>query len=237
MNKNSINQKDSFNIEKSNSYDELIKKIIPGYLISHELAQYLLEGSLHSSAKVLIAGCGTGKEIIDYSKNSLNWQFHGFDPSKKMLQMAKERLRINNCLDRVRLIKGVIDDVIENEFDAATAILVLQFLYTDEEIQRFINSISNRLKPKAPLILVYMEGRKESNEYSILNSAWKIQQFRTRNDDQAVKDEFKQRDKETRFISSELIGSCLDKAGFSKPITFYKAYLLTGQIAFKKLYI
>jgi len=234
MNENNTNQEDRFNSEKSNAYDELIKKIIPGYQISHELAQYLLEDSLQSSSKLLVAGCGTGKEIIDYSKNNLRWQFLGFDPSEKMLQMAKERLRINNCQGRVRLIRGVIDDVIETDFDAATAILVLPFLHSDEEIQRFINSISTKLKPKAPFILVYMEGSKETNEYSVLNSAWKTQQFRTRNDDQAVIDEFRQRDKEMKFISQELIESYLDKAGFSKPIKFYQAYLLTGQIAFKK---
>ncbi|GAF94329.1 unnamed protein product, partial [marine sediment metagenome] len=157
-----------------------------------------------------------------------------FDPSEKMLQMAKEKLQINNCLERARLIRGVIDDVIETEFDAATAILILQFLHSNEEIQRFITSISTKLKPEAPLILVYMEGSKETNEYSVLNSAWMTQQFRTRNDDQAVIDEFKRRDEEIKYIAQELIESYLDKAGFSKPIKFYQAYLLTGLIAFKK---
>ncbi|MHC4675209.1 MAG: class I SAM-dependent methyltransferase [Planctomycetota bacterium] len=212
MNENNMNQADRFNDDKSTAYDELIKKIIP----------------------TLVAGCGTGKEIIDYSTNNSHWQFLGFDPSEKMLQMAKERLQVNNCLERVRLIKGVIDDVIETEFDAATTILVIQFLPSDEEIQRFLNKISAKLKPAAPLILVYMEGNKETNEYSILNSAWLTQQFRTRNDDQAVIDEFKQRDKETRFVSQKQIESYLDKAGFSNPIKFYQAYLLTGRIAFKK---
>ena len=228
------NREDRFNSENSNAYDELINIIIPGYQRSHELAQYLLEDSLQNSSKILIAGCGTGKEIIDFSKNNLHWQFLGFDPSEKMLQMAKEKLQINNCLERARLIRGVIDDVIETEFDAATAILILQFLHSNEEIQRFITSISTKLKPEAPLILVYMEGSKETNEYSVLNSAWMTQQFRTRIDDQAVIDEFKRRDEEIKFIAQELIESYLDKAGFSKPIKFYQAYLLTGLIAFKK---
>jgi hypothetical protein len=48
-----------------------------------------------------------------------------------------------------------------------------------------------------------------------------------------VIEEFEQR-KDLQYISKEKIELFLNKAGFSKPLKFYKAYLFTGQIAYKK---
>lgn len=234
MDENKISMKDRFNSDKSDAYDEKIMEAMPGYQISHAFTRYLLEDILPGTSKILVSGCGTGKELVDYSINNLQWQFLGFDPSEKMLSMAREKVHANDCAERVHLLKGMIDDVFETDFDAATSILVLQFLPSDEEIQRFLNNISAKLKPGAPLILVYMEGDKESNEYRILNSAWKAQQLSTRRDGLSVIEEFKQRDKDIRFISQGQIELSLNKAGFSKPLKFFQAYLLTGQIAFKR---
>ncbi len=234
MNEKNMNAEDRFSSDKANAYDENIMKVIPGYQTSHELSRYLLENILSDSASILISGCGTGKEIVDYSINNPQWQFLGFDPSEKMLSTAKERVQTHNCAERVRLVKGVIDDVLETDFDAATSILVIQFLPSDDAIQEFLNKISAKLKPGAPLVLAYLEGDKETNEYLVLNSAWKTQQLCTRNDEQSVIEEFKQRDSDMQYISQEKVELFINKAGFSKSMKFYQAYLLTGQIAFKK---
>jgi len=117
MNENNIDTKDRFNTDKANSYDENIMKVIPGYQTMHELARFLLEDTVPVSSNILVTGCGSGKEIIDYSKNNLQWHFLGFDPSEVMISTAKERVRANNCAKRVRLVKGVIDDVLETDFE------------------------------------------------------------------------------------------------------------------------
>ncbi len=234
MNNKNMNAKDRFNSDKANAYDENIMKVIPGYQTSHELSRYLLENILSDSSSILISGCGTGKEIVDYSINNPLWQFLGFDPSETMLSTAEEKVQIHSCAKRVRLVKGVIDDVLETDFDAATSILVIQFLPGDDAIQEFLNKISAKLKPGAPLVLVYLEADKETNEYLILNSAWKTQQLCTRSDGQSVIEEFKQRDSDMQYVSQEKVELLIKNAGFSKPIKFYQAYLLAGQIAFKK---
>ena len=234
MGENKISMKDRFNTDKSDAYDEKIIDAMPGYQILHELTRYLLEDILPGTSNILVAGCGTGKELIDYSVNNLQWQFLGFDPSEKMLSMAREKVHANDCAERVRLLTGTIDAVLETDFDAATSILVMQFLQRDEDIQRFLNNISVKLKPGAPLILVYLEGDKGSNEFRILNSAWKVQQLSTRSDGLSVIEEFKQRDKDMRCITQEQIELFLNKAGFLKPVKFFQTYLLTGQIAFKR---
>ncbi len=229
-----LNTENRFNTNKVDKYDENIARVMPGYQTSHELVQYLLEDTLPATSKILVAGCGTGKEIIDYSTNNLQWQFLGFDPSEKMISIAKDKMIANNCADKVHFVTGLIDDVSEGDFDAATSILVMQFIQSNEEIQDFLNGISGKLKSGAPLVLVYLEGDKNLKEYQILNSAWKAQQLDTRNDDQSVIEEFTQREDKTRFISRKDINTFLNKAGFSEPVNFFKAYSLTGLIAFKK---
>ena len=57
-----------FNGEWSNEYDDAAHKIIPAYHAIYELTQYLLKSKLGKEAKILVAGAGTGKEIIDCSK-------------------------------------------------------------------------------------------------------------------------------------------------------------------------
>ncbi len=107
MDENKMSINDRFNSDKSDAYDEKIMKAMPGYQISHELTRFLLEDILPDTSKILVSGCGTGKELIDYSINNSQWQFLGFDPSEKMLSMAREKVKVNNCAERVRLLKGM----------------------------------------------------------------------------------------------------------------------------------
>lgn len=81
-----------FNGEWSNEYDDIAHKIIPAYQAIYELTQHLLREKLNSDARILVAGAGTGKEIIDCSQNNPTWSFTGFDPAESMLSIAKKKV-------------------------------------------------------------------------------------------------------------------------------------------------
>jgi len=76
-----IENKIDFNGEFSNEYDDIAHKIIPAYHSIYELTQHLLRDKLDKKARILVAGAGTGKEMIDYSQNNPHWYFTGFDPA------------------------------------------------------------------------------------------------------------------------------------------------------------
>ncbi len=80
-----VERKIDFNGEFSNEYDDTSQKIIPAYHSIYELTQHLLRDRLGKKARILVAGAGTGKEIIDYIKNNPHWSFTGFDPAVAML--------------------------------------------------------------------------------------------------------------------------------------------------------
>ncbi|MCP4131480.1 MAG: class I SAM-dependent methyltransferase [bacterium] len=229
-----MEKKIEFNEEFSNEYDEMARERISGYDTIYELTEYLLEDNLGASAKVLVAGAGTGKEIVSFSKKNPEWTFVGFDPSEPMLALAKQKVLANNLEEKITLIHGLINAVDEREFNAATSLLVMHFLPDDGTKQEYLNEISARLKPGATLILVDLEGDRESDEYKTFDSAWKAQQLAARDDDEElVMEEFEIRAREVQFVPQHRIESLLNEAGFTNVHKFFKAYLFGGYVATK----
>ncbi len=229
-----IEKEIDFNGEFSNEYDDVVPNIIPAYHSIYELTQHLLRDKLNAEARILVAGAGTGKEIIYYLKSNPHWSFTGFDPAEPMLSIARKKVAAASLENRISLVHGLVNDVTEKEFDAATSILVMHFLPDDGTKLNFLKGIANKLKPGAPLALVDIEGEIGSEEFNTLNAAWKNQQIFKRGDTDRVKKEFIIREKEVQFIPQERIESLLEEAGFIKIHKFFKAYLFGGYVAVKK---
>ncbi len=223
-----------FNGEWSNEYDDLAQKIIPAYHSIYELTQHLLRDRLNIEAKILVAGAGTGKEIIDCSQNNPQWSFTGFDPAKPMLSIARKKVAAASLENKISLVLGLIDDIGEKNFDAATSILVMHFLPDDGAKLNFLKTIAAKLKPGASIVLVDLEGEIGSVEFNTLNAAWKNQQLFIRGENNRVEEEFAIRKKEVHFIPQERIESLLKEVGFIKIHKFFKAYLFGGYVAIKK---
>ena len=223
-----------FNGDWSNEYDETAHKIIPGYHTIYELTQHLLKDSLNKDARILVAGVGTGKEIIEYSEINPRWRITGFDPAEPMLSIAEKKVATASLLNKISLVHGLIDDVTEKNFDAATSILVMHFLPDDGTKLHFLKGIFDKLKSGALFVLVDLEGEIGSNAYNTMNSAWKNQQKFIRGEDEKVNKEFEIREKEVHFIPQKRIESLLEEVGFMNIQIFFKAYLFGGYIAIKR---
>ena len=223
-----------FNGEWSNEYDDLVHIIIPAYHSIYELTQHLLMERLNKEARILVAGAGTGKEIIDCARNNPHWSFTGFDPAEQMLSIARKKVGAASLENKISFVPGLIDDVKEKNFDAATSILVMQFLPDDGTKLNFLKGIAEKLKPGAPAVLVDLEGSIGSDEYKTLNAAWKNQQLFIRDDGDRVRKEFIVREEEVHFIPQKRIVSLLEEAGFIKIHKFFKAYLFGGYVGIKK---
>lgn len=223
-----------FEGEWSNEYDDTAYKIIPAYHAIYSLTQHLLRSQLKNSAKILVAGAGTGKEMIDYSQNNPTWSFTGFDPASSMVSIARKKLASSSLENKIDLIHGQVNDVLEKEFDASVSILVMHFLPDDGTKLNFLKGIADRLKSGALMVLVDLEGEIGSQEYDIFNKAWKDQQFFERDQTDKVLEEFKIREKEVHFIPQKRIELLLEEAGFIKVYKFFKAYLFGGYVAIKR---
>ncbi len=148
-----------------------------------------------------------------------------------MLSIARKKVAAASLQNKISLIHGLIDDVTEKDFDAATSILVMHFLPDDGTKLNFLKGIADKLKSGALFVLVDLEGEIGSDEYNTLNAAWKNQQIFIRGEKDRVKKEFEIREKEVHFIPQKRIESLLEEVGFLKIHKFFKAYLFGGYAA------
>jgi tRNA (cmo5U34)-methyltransferase len=217
-----------FDGDWSNEYDDTAQQIIPAYHAIYELTHHLLRARLDTKARILVAGAGTGQEIIDCSQHNPHWSFTGFDPAEPMLSIAREKIAAARLTDRITLVQGLIDDVSETHVDAATAILTMHFLPDDGAKLDFLTGIADRLKPGAPLVLVDLEGDIGSDEYRTLSAAWMDQQLFKRGETDRVRKEFEIRESDVHFIPQQRIESLLAQAGFINIHSFLKPICLAG---------
>ncbi|MCO8073588.1 class I SAM-dependent methyltransferase [Acinetobacter lwoffii] len=135
------------------SYDDHIRKLIPGYELVHQQIEAILSTELPETAHILVVGCGTGYELSYLLQRYPDWTFTAIDLSAAMLEQASKNL---NSIDRqrVKFIQSTIQELHHPDtFDAALAILVAHFIPNSEK-NRFFQAIHQCLKTNS-LALTY----------------------------------------------------------------------------------
>ena len=222
-----------FDAEKASVYDQHIRLAVPGYEALHETALALLQNRLSDDAHVLIVGAGTGHEALSLALAQPQWHITGVDPSDAMLSVARQRIAKRRLEDRVCLQIGHVQDVESSHLDAATVILVMQFLPDDGSKRELLTEISKRLKPDGYIILVDLAGDRGTPDYERLLLAWKT---RLLNGGQSPADSdkmFAHVDRDIHFIPESRITTLLQEAGFGKAQKFFQALLFNGWVAQK----
>ena len=137
------------------SYDRLVARLIPGYAGLARLSVALLAASplaCAPGAAVLVAGCGTGTELLEAQRQRPDWQLTGLDPSAAMLSMAQTRLVGSTGIRWLQSTVEALDE--EASFDGALAVLVLQSLPDDGSKLAFLTALARSLRPGGQAVLV-----------------------------------------------------------------------------------
>lgn len=112
------------------SYDEHIRKLIPGYELIHLQVNALLKTYAPEHAHVLVVGCGTGHELGYLAAQFPHWTFTAIDPAPNMLEQAKALLAAEHLDKNITFIQtdtsGLKD--LKQNFDVALSILVSHFI-------------------------------------------------------------------------------------------------------------
>jgi tRNA (cmo5U34)-methyltransferase len=172
-----MTQETGFNDERAKGYDERVRRHIPGYEILHALSETILAAELPEKAAVLVAGVGTGMEILDWAPKHPGWRFVAVDPSEAMIAVAREKVSAASLSARVQLKAGTVDTLPEGPYDAATLLLVLHFLPDNGEKEEILSAIAHRLKPGAPFVMATMFGDPETTRHKrliALTQSWAI---------------------------------------------------------------
>ena len=155
-------------------YDLTVQQLIPGYASLARLSVALLAASplgAPSGASVLVAGCGTGAELVEAQAQRPDWQLWAIDPSNEMLQAAKARLgESSSSIHWQQTTVEALDA--DSRFCGALSVLVLQSLPDDGSKLAFLTALARSLEPGGQLVLVDLMAPERSPLKSQVQAAW-----------------------------------------------------------------
>ncbi|PCF95359.1 class I SAM-dependent methyltransferase [Vreelandella nigrificans] len=212
--------------QQAATYDQQWNKLAPV-----KDAMHLLIGAVFSSlpkdARVLCIGAGTGAEILYLSQRFTGHNFTVVEPSIAMLDVCRRQAEEHGIASRCEFHHGYLDSLAPSApFDAATSLLVSQFILEPEERSAFFRAIAKRLRPGGYLASADLASDIESPAYHCLLDTWvrmlsagevpadMVERFRT------------MYGRDVAVTPPEGVSALIESGGFSTPVPFYQAGLV-----------
>lgn len=113
----------------------------------------LIQADLPDKARILCVGAGTGTELISLAQSFPKSHLTAVEPSSAMLDICRQKVEENGLTSRCTFHEGYLDTLPDSApFDAATCLLVSQFLKDPQERSDLFSQIAGRLQPGGILI-------------------------------------------------------------------------------------
>jgi tRNA (cmo5U34)-methyltransferase len=136
------------------TYDERFARLAP-FRNAMLLVARIALAELPERARVLCVGAGTGTELIALADAFPHRRFAAVEPAPAMLEVCRERVAQAGLASRCELFRGYLHEMPETEpFDAATCLLVSQFVTDPTARTALFAEIARRLRPGAILVSV-----------------------------------------------------------------------------------
>ncbi len=221
--------KPAFDENHAANYDEKFKKL---NLLkeSLHLCMQLALANLPNDAHILCVGAGTGAEILALAKAFPNWSFTAVEPSATMLTACRQKMRDNDFEKRCIFFEGYLDDLPKTcPFDAATSILVSQFIKEDNKRIAFFHSINRRLKDNGLLISADIATELTNPHSEPLINIWKQMYIYSDMPANTLENSMQI----MNIHSAEKTAALIEAGGFNKPIVFNQNLLIHAWFAKK----
>jgi tRNA (cmo5U34)-methyltransferase len=202
-------------------YDLIVQQLIPGYASLARLAVALLAASPFASADgapVLVAGCGTGAELVEARAQRPDWQLTAIDPSAEMLQAAQGRLGDAGIQWRQTTVEELGE---EGRYAGALSVLVLQSLPDDGSKLAFLTALARSLQPGGQLVLVDRMAPERSPLQSQVEAA--LVGFQRASGLEASAEDLMPLSQGLHPIGEARLAALVEAAGFSDPARVFQA--------------
>lgn len=215
-------------------YDKMAQMALPGYEAMHTMAKSILGSHLPERANLLIVGAGSGMELVNFGKGNTQWQMLGVDPSSNMLELAQQKIEQHGLSEQVQLFQGYINALNTTPlYDAATCILVMHFVPDDGAKLALLQSIAQRMKSSAALILMDVFGSKGTREFEQMISVMKVFWSEMGMEPERRMEILETVDKGVYPIPEPRVFELLQQAGFENIVRFYTGLWIGGWVATK----
>lgn len=215
-----------FDQKCASGYDQQWSKLAPLRDALHLLIGAVLS-DLRADARILCVGVGTGPELIYLAGRFPGWRFVAVEPSAPMLEVCRRKAEACGIAARCEFHEGYLESLPAGEaFDAATALLVSQFILDREARSGFFRGIAERLRPGGFLVNADLSSDASPAAHQSLLDVW----FRVmRAGDVTPEGVAKMRAvyaRDVAVLPPEEVGRIIAAGGFETPIPFLPTGLI-----------
>jgi len=212
--------------QQAASYDERWARTAPIRNALHFLLEAVL-APLPAEARVLCIGAGTGEEILRLAQCRPGWTFTAVEPSGAMLQVLRDKATRAGIEQRCQFHEGYLETLPEQApFDAATSLLVSQFILERDARIGFFRGIAARLGPGALLASSDLAADVTTPTYAALLETW-LNMMTIAGIPAAGLEQMRAAyDRDVAILPPEQVASIIESGGFASPVPFYQAGLI-----------
>ncbi len=212
--------------QQAATYDQQWARLAPlrGGL---DLLVGLVLAELPADARILCVGAGTGSEIVQLARQFPRYSFCVVEPSGPMLAVCRRRVEEQGISGRCQLHQGYVESLPPSApFDAATSLLVSQFIMDIEDRSRFFRSIAARLRPGGLLVNADLAADLQAPGYESLLRLWLRMMSAAEVPPELVERMRTVYGRDVAVLAPERVAAIVASGGFSAPIAFFQGALM-----------
>jgi tRNA (cmo5U34)-methyltransferase len=221
----------AFDRAHAESYDQRFAR-----LAAMRDALHLLTGAilvdLPVNARILCVGAGTGHELLYLAEKFPGWNFTAVEPSAPMLDLCRRKAGERGISARCTFHQGYLDSLAPSApFDAATSLLVSQFILERDARVDFFRAIAARLRPGAFLVSADLASDTGSSNYQELLEVWLRLMRETGSPREQLERLRVTYGRDVAVSPVEQISSIIAGGGFEAPVLFLQTCLIHAWFA------
>lgn len=216
----------AFDREHAAAYDARFAKLAPMRDALHLLISAVF-ADLPAEARILCVGAGTGHELLYLAQKFPRWRFTAVEPSGPMLEVCRRKAEERGVASRCVFHEGYLDSLPPSAvFDAATSLLVSQFILAPEAAGGFFRAIAERLRPGGYLVSADLAADTASANYQSLLEVWIRLMRETGSAPEQLEKLRVTYGRDVAVRSMEQISSIVASGGFETPVLFLQTCLI-----------
>ena len=222
-----------FGEEQAKIYDEKFIKMAP-WREALQFTVSTLFSTLPQDAQLLVVGAGTGLEIEYLAQRYPGWKFTAVEPAPAMFAKLRERCERLGIAERCTLHEGFLESLPSSTpFDAATMLLVSQFLLDLDDRSSLFEEVAKRLKPQGRLVSADLAADLKTDQGQALMECW-LEAMVWAGAPAGARPEMRLAyDRDVAVVAPATVSALIARSGFESPVPILQTLLIHAWLATK----